>query len=116
MKPRHKIPTPKEAGIDTSSFFKKLKNSFSGNHQHSGHSHDNHSHNHDSPVKLENGSVHTIAIVLDDQVYDILRAQDSLAEILLAQPTFVLVTNETSVAKIKSKYVDGKFVDNEQST
>jgi hypothetical protein len=121
MKPRHKIPSPKEAGLVQSiSFLTRIKNSFSKNHEHT------HPHAHMPEANLHSGHNHnsepadvkinTIAIVLDGQVYDVLRAQDTLADLLLAQPTFVLVTEKTSVARVNYKYVDGKFIENEPTT
>lgn len=116
MKPRHKIPTPKEAGVDGVSFITKLKNSFSKNNsEHHNHNHD-HTHEAVNNKEPDNVTIHTIALVIDDQVYEVLRAQDSLADLLLAQPTFVLVTEETSAARVNYKYVDGKFVENEPTT
>lgn len=113
MKPRHKLPSPKKLGVSGKSFITKLKNSFSPNHEHTG----NHSHaHHDTNLEPKNVVVHTIALIIDGQVYDVLRAQDSLADLLLAQPTFVLVTEETSSAKVNYQYVDGKFIPNEPTT
>jgi len=116
MKPRHKIPKPSEAGMPSVSIFTKIKNSLSSNHSHdsgNSHSHDK-SHTHNS--EPENATIHTIALVIDGQVFDVMRAQDFLADMLLAQPTFVLVTEDTSEAKINYKYVDGKFIENEPTT
>jgi hypothetical protein len=117
MKPRHKIPTPKQAGLASQvSFLQKLKNTFSKEHQHSHGSGTESQYSLEQKKNLSGPSVHTIAMVLDGEVYDILRAQDSLADIFLAQPTFVLVDDTTATAKIGSRYIDGKFIDNEPTT
>ena len=116
MKPRHKIPTPKEAGLSSSLFFKKIKNSFSKNHKHDDTQHSHQGGHHASNPEPDNVVIHTIALVIDGQVYDVLRAQDSLADLLLAQPTFVLVTENTNTAKPNFKYVDGKFIEDEPTT
>lgn len=102
MKPKHKLPKPKEAGLPSQSFFDLFKKK-----SHTAHSHD---HKHE-PTQAPEGPIHTIALVIDGQVYDVLRAQDALADLLLAQPTFVLVTEDTTSAKINFKYRDGKFID-----
>jgi len=116
MKPRHKIPKPGKIKVSSASFMQKIINSFSKKHEHSnGHSIHTHDTNHHT-AEPENLMIHTIALVIDGQVFDVMRAQDSLADMLLAQPTFVLVTDNTSEAKINYKYVDGKFIENEPTT
>jgi hypothetical protein len=52
--------------------------------------------------------VSTIAIVVDGEVVDIMRAQPKLTSILLATPTFAKVQPDLAV-KIGDKYSDGKF-------
>jgi hypothetical protein len=52
--------------------------------------------------------VHHIAVILDGKVYEILRAQDKLADMFLAQPTFVKFEPEDGV-HIGLLYADGEF-------
>jgi hypothetical protein len=113
MKPRHKVPTPKQAGITSVPFLTKLKNTFSREHNHNHQQHHAHA---PETTEASNETVHSIAIVLDGVVHDILRTKDKLADILLAQPTFVLLTEESVGTKIGYKYVDGKFVENDSTT
>lgn len=111
MKPRHEKPSRESMGLPPKptirNLFKKNATGHAQNQQH------NHEHEHAEPESI---TIHTIAVVIDGEVYEVLRAQDKLADILLAQPTFVLVTEDTSVAKIKYQYKDGKFTDVEGST
>jgi hypothetical protein len=53
-------------------------------------------------------NVNTIAIVLDDDVVEVMRAENKLSAILLSNPKFILVENNAQVS-IGDKYIDGKF-------
>jgi hypothetical protein len=114
MKPRHSKPSREELGLPPKpsifNLFKKDAKGHLPSHNHS------HGHNHSHRSEPENIAIYTIAVVLDGQVYEVLRAQETMADLLLSQPTFVLVTDETSIAKINYKYVDGKFIENEPTT
>lgn len=100
MKPRHKKPKPKEIGMSGSifSFLRKKDQD---------HSHQN-GHNH-SPAEPTNIPIYTIAIVLDGEVHEVLRAQDKLADLLLANSVLILVEESTGEARIGMEYVNGKF-------
>ena len=91
MKPRNKKPSFREMGLGFRLFKKK----------HAPHQHEN-----PAPENIE---IYTVAVILDGKVWEVLRAQDRLADMFLANPTFVLVTEETGTAKIGMKYEDEKF-------
>ena len=54
--------------------------------------------------------VSTIAIVVDGEVVDIMRAQSRLTSILLANPIFAKIQPDVSV-NVGDRYLDGKFVE-----
>jgi len=54
--------------------------------------------------------VSTLAIIVDNEVVDIMRAQPRLTSILLAEPRFVKVSEADGAVKIGDKHLDGKFV------
>ena len=54
--------------------------------------------------------VNHIAIILDDKVQEVIRANDQLADILLSNPTFVSFSPLEDNVKIGHLYVDNKFV------
>lgn len=56
-------------------------------------------------------NINTIAIVIDDSVVEVMRAENKLSAILLSNPKFVLVDNNAAVT-IGDTYVDGKFGNN----
>ena len=64
----------------------------------------------------ENITVHHLAVILDGKVYEVIRAQDKLADMFLAQPEFVLFDPATEAVHVGVDYVDGKFVHAEQSS
>jgi hypothetical protein len=112
MKPRHDKPSRESMGLPPKpTIFNLFKKNATGHVPQHVHNHLEH-----SEPALDKESIHTIALVIDGQVYDVLRAQDKLADLLLAQPTFVLVTEETSVAKVNYKYIDGRFIADEPTT
>lgn len=103
MKPRHKKPSKKELGMPSIPFFDLFKKT-------------DHSHQQDKAVIHNHGTeppkdvpIYTLAVVLDGQVYEVLRAQSVLADIFLSKPDFVLVDDVTGKAKIGMEYKDGKF-------
>lgn len=60
--------------------------------------------------------VHNIAVILDGKVYEVLRAQDKLADMFLAQPQFVMFDPAVDQVHVGVEYVEGKFVHTEEST
>ena len=99
MKPRHSRP--------------KLRDLVSGNkhnHNHNGRASRGVAHNHGTEPP-EGVPVYTIALVLDDRVHEVLRAQEKLADIFISGPTFILVDENTGQAKIGMNYNDGKFTE-----
>lgn len=54
--------------------------------------------------------VHHLALVLDGKVVEILRAQDRLADIFLAQPEFVKF-DTTDHVHVGTEYIDGQFIE-----
>jgi len=53
----------------------------------------------------------TIAIILDGEVQEVIRAQDRMAALLLSEPTFVEVSSDLAVAPtIGWKYENEEFV------
>jgi hypothetical protein len=54
--------------------------------------------------------ISTLAIVVDDEVVDIMRAQPRLSSILLAEPRFVKITDEDGGVRVGDGYLDGKFI------
>lgn len=55
--------------------------------------------------------VYHLAVTLDDEVYEVMRAQKELADILLANPKFVLFSPEQSNVQKGMWYIKGEFVD-----
>jgi hypothetical protein len=53
--------------------------------------------------------VSTIAIIVDGEVVDIMRAQSRLTSILLANPVFAKIQPDVMV-KVGDKFLDGEFV------
>lgn len=53
--------------------------------------------------------VATLAVVLDGEVQEVLRAQDRLAALLMSNPEFIDVSDELLTPTIGWSYVDGKF-------
>lgn len=68
-----------------------------------------------SPLdQMPNIEVNHIAIIIDDEVQDVMRAQNRMAAMLLSEPKFVLFDPKETQVRIGYKYVDGKFVKNEE--
>jgi hypothetical protein len=59
----------------------------------------------------ENIKAYNLAIVLDGEVMDVIRAQENLADILLASPTFVVFNSSETNVKVGGTYKGGKFYD-----
>ena len=65
------------------------------------------------PPTPQNVSIATIAIVLDGEVQEVIRAQDRLAALFLSSPEFVEVEEGLEVKPtIGWKYADGVFYEN----
>lgn len=109
MKPRHKKPKPKEVGMINKSLLGLLRRPAKAAHAH-GSQKSTAFHDHGT-TPPEGIPIYTIAVLLDDEVYEVLRAQEKLADIFLANPKFILVDEETGQAKIGMDYKDGKFTE-----
>lgn len=59
----------------------------------------------------ENVEIYHLAIVIDGEVYDVMRTQKALADVLLARPEFILFSPSEQKVYHNMKYIDGKFVD-----
>lgn len=55
-------------------------------------------------------SVYTMAMVIGDEVVDVMRVNEQLADYLLLRPEFVIFSPSETPVKPKDKYIDGKFV------
>ena len=53
--------------------------------------------------------VYQIAVVLDDEVVEVLRAQEKLADILLSSPKFISFSSEETDVEIGGHYVKERF-------
>ncbi|MFM5968480.1 MAG: hypothetical protein ACKOQ8_05545 [Micrococcales bacterium] len=60
-------------------------------------------------VEMQEPKVYNLAVVLDEHVHEVLRVNDKLADILLAQPKFVEFTSQDHVHPGRTDYVDGQF-------
>ena len=107
MKPRHKKPSKKDLGMPSLKFFDLFKKQ-EHSHSHTGDKAVVHNHGTEPPKDVP---IYTLAVILDGQVYEVLRAQSKLADIFLSSPTFVLVEESTGQAKIGMEYKDGKFTE-----
>jgi hypothetical protein len=64
-------------------------------------------------------SVYTMAMVIDDDVLDVLRVNEKMADYLLLRPEFIVFSPSETPVKPRDKYIDGKFVtrnDNEEAS
>lgn len=62
----------------------------------------------------QNISINHIAVVLDDNVEEVLRCENRLAALLLSNPEFVDFDPEENYPKVGlTKYVEGKFINPE---
>lgn len=66
-------------------------------------------------VELEPPKFYDLAIVLDGDVKDILRVNPQFADLLLATPTFVEVTESDHVHPGRTRYVGGQFITEQPS-
>lgn len=66
----------------------------------------------------QNVEVYHLAIVIDEDVVDVIRASQKMADYLLMGPKFVLFSPSLDPVKPQDKYIDGKFVhkNEEEST
>jgi len=67
-------------------------------------------------VEINPPTYHDIAIVLDENVYDVMRVNPQFADVLLSNPTFVEVTEDNHVHPGRTKYVGGQFITEEPSS
>lgn len=68
-----------------------------------------------SPLdQMHNIEINHIAIVIDDTVQDVMRAQNRMAAMLLSEPKFVLFDPKETQVRIGFKYENGKFVPSEK--
>lgn len=64
-----------------------------------------------APAAPAHGQVNTIAIVLDGEVQEVIRAEHRLTALMLSDPEFILVKTGTPKPTIGWKYIDGEFKD-----
>jgi hypothetical protein len=57
---------------------------------------------------------YSLAVILDGKVIEILRAQEKLADILLARPEFIIFSPTESKVEIGDIYEEGQFYKNQQ--
>lgn len=65
------------------------------------------------PPAPPKSKINHLAIILDNEVQEIMRAENRLAALLLSNPEFVEFDPEEVRPDIGWNYVDGKFVDGE---
>jgi len=58
--------------------------------------------------------INHIAIVIDGEVQDVIRAQNKMAAMILSNPEFVFYEPKETTVKIGFKYQDGKFINPEE--
>tara|TARA_R110001606_G_scaffold258711_1_gene406528 strand:+ start:711 stop:1163 length:453 start_codon:yes stop_codon:yes gene_type:complete len=64
-------------------------------------------------------AVYTMAMVVGDEVLDVMRVSEKLADYLLLRPEFIIFSPSETPVKPRDKYIDGKFVtrnDNEEAS
>ena len=68
-----------------------------------------------SPLdRMPNIEINHIAIIIDDTVQDVMRTQNRMAAMLLSEPKFVLFDPKETQIGIGFRYIDGKFVKDEE--
>lgn len=68
-----------------------------------------------SPLDQASGiEINHIAIVIDGEVQDVIRAQNKMAAMILSDPEFVFFDPKDTKIKIGFKYKDGKFIEPEE--
>lgn len=70
-----------------------------------------HSHHTTEEHEPKDVPVYNIALILDGKVVEVLRAEERLADILLAKPDFVLFNSAETMVKIDGEYREGRFYD-----
>lgn len=89
---------------------KKLKKEFDKN-SHAGHSHEEHSHdNVQENIPPSNIEIVSLAIVVDNVVFDVMNVQAQLGNILLKNPKFILVKEGEHRPHAGWAYVNDEFV------
>jgi hypothetical protein len=69
-----------------------------------------------SPLdQIAGTDINHIAIVIDGEVQDVIRAQNKMAAMVLSNPEFVFFEPKDTKVKIGFKYQDGKFIEPEES-
>ncbi len=63
----------------------------------------------------EGTNVNYIAVVLDDKIVEVLRANDKLGDILLSNPVFVPFSPQEDNVRVGHLYVDGKFITKDEA-
>jgi hypothetical protein len=58
--------------------------------------------------------INHIAIVIDGEVQDVIRAQNKMAAMVLSNPEFVFFEPKETKVKVGFKYKDGKFIEPEE--
>ena len=61
------------------------------------------------PPTPVNKEINTIAVVLDGEVQEVIRAENRLTALFLSEPEFILVTDLENRPTLGWKYVDGVF-------
>jgi hypothetical protein len=59
------------------------------------------------PEKIE---VYHLAVIIDDDVVDVIRASQKMADYLLLNPKFIMFSPSNNNVKPSDKYIDGKFI------
>lgn len=67
-----------------------------------------------APPPPPSENINHLAVILDGEVQEILRAENRLAALFLSQPEFIEFDPDSdNVAKLNSRYIDGKFIEPE---
>lgn len=68
-----------------------------------------------SPLDQMSGiEINHIAIVIDGEVQDVIRAQNRMAAMILSNPEFVFFEPSETTVKLGFRYQDGKFINPEE--
>lgn len=68
-----------------------------------------------SPLDQMSGiEINHIAIVIDGEVEDVIRAQNRMAAMILSNPEFVFFEPSETTVKLGFRYQDGKFINPEE--
>lgn len=69
----------------------------------------------DSDMPILPSSANHIAVILDGEVQEVLRAENRLTALFLSSPEFVEFNPEETYPRIGWKYIDGLFVEPEST-